>query len=53
MGKEEFKKQRIKSLGQRRFHALAGELNEKGMSPMPKAMIDKSIDYHLLINKIE
>lgn len=52
-GKEEFKKQRIKSQGQRRFHALPGQLNEQGMSPMPKAMIDESIDYHLLIKKIE
>ena len=53
MGKEEFKKQRIKSLAQRRFHALSGQLNEKGMSPMPNAMINNSIDYHLLIKKIE
>lgn len=51
--KEEFKKQRIKPQGQRRFHARAGQFNEQGMSPMPKAMIDESIDYHLLIKKIE
>lgn len=53
MGEEEFKKQRIKSQGQRRFHALPGQLNETGMSPMPKAMIDDSVDYYLLIKKIE
>lgn len=53
MGKEEFKKQRIKSQGQRRFHALPGQLNENGMSPMPKAMIDESMNYHLLIKKVE
>lgn len=53
IGKEEFKKQRIKSQGLRRFHALPGQLNEQGMSPMPKAMINESIDYHLLIKKVE
>lgn len=52
-GEEEFKKQRIKSQRQRRFHALPGQLNETGMSPMPKAMIDDSVDYYLLIKKIE
>jgi len=52
-GKEEFKKQRIKSQGQRRFHALTGQLNENGMAPMPKAMIDNSIHYHLWIKQIE
>lgn len=51
--KEEFKKQRIRPQGQRRFHARTGQFNVQGMSPMPKAMIDDSVDYHLLIKKIE